>query len=94
MFRRILFAAACLFALGIAGPAMPSAEACPMCKAANETDDRLPRAYMASILFMLAMPATLVTGFGFAFWRLSKKQEALLAASEERPEEPFADDWR
>ncbi|MEX0702747.1 MAG: hypothetical protein WD069_11695 [Planctomycetales bacterium] len=75
MFRRVLFAAACLLALGTAGPLTGVAEACPMCKAANDTDDRLPRAYMTSILFMLAMPATLLTGFGFTFWRLSKKQQ-------------------
>ncbi|MEO1995951.1 MAG: hypothetical protein ABGZ17_11815, partial [Planctomycetaceae bacterium] len=40
---------------------------------ATETDDRLPRAYMYSILFMLSVPATIATGFGVSFYRLSKK---------------------
>src|SRR5690606_23098043 len=47
--------------------------ACPMCKVAAESDDRLPRAFMLSILFMLAMPFTLAAVFGTAFYRLSKK---------------------
>ncbi len=50
------------------------AEACPMCRQANETDDRLPRAYMYSILFMLSVPAMLVTGFGVGFYRLSRQR--------------------
>ena len=51
-----------------------AAWACPMCKAAAEADPRLPRAFMASILFMLAMPFTLLTCFGVAFYRLSKRR--------------------
>ena len=47
--------------------------ACPMCKAAAESDPRLPKAFLASILFMLAMPFTLLTAFGIGFYRLSKK---------------------
>ena len=56
------------------GPASSVASACPMCKSANESDDTnaLPRAYMYSILFMLSVPATLFTGFGIGFYRLSK----------------------
>lgn len=49
------------------------AMACPMCKAAAESDPKLPNAFLASILFMLAMPFTLATCFGVAFYRLSKK---------------------
>ena len=49
-----------------------------MCKAANETDDNLPRAYMYSILFMLAIPATLFTGFGIGIYRLNKREERLV----------------
>ena len=64
-----LFAAAVFFFPAVA-------DACPMCKAAAEADDRLPRAFFASILFMLAMPALLSTGFAVAFWRLSKRGEA------------------
>lgn len=57
------------------------APACPMCKVALEdTEDPVmmarPRAYMYSILFMLSMPATLLTGFGLAFYRLSQRQAA------------------
>ena len=47
--------------------------ACPMCQLAAESDDRLPRAYMYSILFMLSVPATIATGFGVSLYRLSKK---------------------
>jgi hypothetical protein len=49
------------------------ASACPMCKLATESDSRLPMAYMYSILFMMGMPATIMTGFGLGFWRLSRK---------------------
>jgi hypothetical protein len=48
--------------------------ACPSCKNANETDARRPRAYMYSILFMLGMPATVLTGFGIAFYRMSRRE--------------------
>jgi hypothetical protein len=44
-----------------------------MCKLANETDARLPMAYMYSILFMLGTPATVLTGFGIGFYRLSRQ---------------------
>ena len=40
-----------------------------MCQVANESkDDATPKAYMISILFMLAVPATLFTGFGIGFY--------------------------
>lgn len=65
-----------------------TAQACPSCKAANESDTRLPTAYMYSILFMLAMPATVFTGFGISFYRLSQKSrrehEAFLAENSEK----------
>ncbi|MEM9701589.1 MAG: hypothetical protein AAF907_04005 [Planctomycetota bacterium] len=67
--RRVLTAAA-LFMLLLALP--DAAEACPMCKSAAESDERLPRAFFASIMFMLGMPLALATGFGIFFWRLSK----------------------
>ncbi len=66
------------------------ADACPMCQVANEDDTNAaamarPRAYMYSILFMLAMPASLFTVFGISFYRLSQKRtamnEELLAAT-------------
>ncbi len=69
----------------------PAADACPMCKLANEqgTDPQAaavanarPRAYMYSILFMLSMPATLTAAFGLAFYRMHKRQLAELGATE------------
>ena len=50
------------------------AEACPGCKIANETDSRRPTAYMYSILFMLGMPATILSCFGIAFYRMSRRE--------------------
>lgn len=53
-----------------------------MCRAANESeeDNRLPRAYMYSILFMLAVPASLASGLGYSLYRLNKREQ-------------FADGW-
>jgi hypothetical protein len=70
--RRLLLISALFLGATAADPFTPAAEACPMCKAANETDSNLPRAYMLSILFMLGMPATLVAGFGLSFYRMSR----------------------
>lgn len=56
--------------------------ACPMCKNANEEVDSRPRAYMYSILFMLAVPATVFTGFGIGMYRLSKREQAAVDESE------------
>ena len=78
-----LIAAAAVLAAVAALPA--AAEACPMCKAASEADDRLPQAFFASILFMMSMPVALATGFGVAFWRLSKRPQ------DWRPEDYSAD---
>jgi hypothetical protein len=44
-----------------------------MCKLATESASRQPKAYMYSILFMMSMPATIMSGFGIAFYRLSRK---------------------
>ena len=88
MIRKLLLS----FAVVAASLAVvPAAEACPMCKLANEegTDPQAnavanarPRAYMYSILFMLSMPATLTGAFGLTFYRLHKRQEAELAAAD------------
>ena len=82
--RRILQKTTLILAFLAAAGAFPVAQetlmACPNCKNANETDDRKPKAYMYSILFMLAMPATVFSGFAFSFYRLSKKQQAMQAA--------------
>lgn len=55
-------------------------QACPSCKAANETDSRRPKAYMYSILFMLGVPATMATGFGVGFYRMNKRYRAAMDA--------------
>jgi hypothetical protein len=59
-----------------------AAWACPMCKAAAEADPKLPTAFMASILFMMAMPFTLLTCFGVAFYRLSRSSAAMMPPGE------------
>jgi hypothetical protein len=41
-----------------------AAQACPMCSQSIAEESLLPHAYMYSIIFMLAMPATVFTGFG------------------------------
>lgn len=85
--RRLFLLLALL--IGVMG-ATP-AHACPMCKYANENNQQSeaermrPKAYMYSILFMIAMPMTLASGYGFAFYRMSKKQQELMSI------EPFDD---
>lgn len=74
--RRQLLLAFFALSLAVLGPLASAAVACPMCKAANETVDALPRAYQASILFMLGVPAMVATGFGIGFYRLSRKLPA------------------
>lgn len=69
-----------LFMLVLSGAVVDSAVACPMCKEANESEgteevNNVPKAYMYSIFFMISMPATLLTGFGVTFYRLSKQQQ-------------------
>jgi hypothetical protein len=85
--RILTIVAALLLCLMAARPA----SACPMCKLAAESDSRLPKAYMYSILFMMGMPGTILTGFGVGFWRLSRKaarmqleagQQAVLGAAD------------
>ncbi|QDU36438.1 hypothetical protein Mal4_07240 [Maioricimonas rarisocia] len=79
---------------------VPSAQACPTCKVANESGQEsadanaVPRAYMYSILFMLSMPATLVTGFGIGFYRLWKKQQEMMQVQLPGDEGWIADDGR
>jgi hypothetical protein len=77
--RKSLLIAVLFAATAALGPLAPPANACPMCKAANESDpltgetNTKPQAYMWSILFMLSMPATLLGTFGFTFWRISRQ---------------------
>ncbi len=55
-------------------------QACPMCKAATEAsgDQRQPRAYMASILTMLGMPAVLFTVLGVSMYRIVLRESAVV----------------
>lgn len=66
----------------VVGLTAAPAQACPSCKAANATDNRLPLAFQASILFMLAVPTVLVSGLGVMLYRMNKLQVAAAAAFE------------
>lgn len=70
---RKLFVASLFSLAALLGPAVSQVQACPMCAKANEADDNRPKAYMYSILFMMAMPAVIFTGFGIGFYRLNKQ---------------------
>ena len=85
--KSTLLGVSLMFASGILPAFTSTAAACPNCKAANETDSRLPRAYMYSILFMIGMPATIFTGFGLSFYRMTKNAQrvAEAAAAEAAP---------
>jgi hypothetical protein len=78
--------------LGFAGPTVSTAQACPMCKIANEQDSLLPRAYMFSILFMMGTMFTLGGGVGVGMYFLSRKENAALEALEELPRPEGEDD--
>lgn len=78
--RRSLVLAGTLAACLIGGGGQP-VFACPMCKAATEEDDAKPRAYMYSILFMLAVPGTMVGGMAAGLVALSRRESASLAES-------------
>jgi hypothetical protein len=64
--------------LTLSAPAASVALACPMCKAATEEDDSKPRAYMYSIIFMLTVPATLVSGVTFSLVKMNRKEAGAL----------------
>ncbi len=56
--------------------------ACPFCREALAAkDNRIPMAYMYSILFMLGMPPTVLGGIGFAIYRAHKRHAVLTAES-------------
>lgn len=75
--RKLLLILSLVLFLGVA-----QAQACPSCKAANSSNSRLPLAYQASILFMLAVPFGLAFGGGYLLYKLNKVQEAATAAFE------------
>jgi hypothetical protein len=92
MFRKLLLTIAVAAGSVAFSPVAPVAEACPMCKLANEEGTNTqeaaaanarPKAYMYSILFMLSMPATLLSAFGLSFYRIHRRQQAELSAAAE-----------
>lgn len=103
--RRTILRLTLIAGLAFAGAnlAVPTpASACPMCQLANENGDEeskektpenvRPKAYMYSILFMLSMPAVLVTGFSIGFYRLSKRKAAEELANAPGSTHHIADD--
>jgi hypothetical protein len=70
-------------ALVLSGVLAQAASACPMCNQSIAEEDKLPKAYMVSILFMLGMPATIFTTAGilihFKIRKYNAEQAALLA---------------
>ncbi|HVJ85885.1 MAG TPA: hypothetical protein VM452_09595 [Caulifigura sp.] len=90
MTRSALRRLAALPVLAVVLAAPVPADACPLCKLANESkqcneeENRRPQAYMYSILFMLSMPATLLTGFSFGFYRVWKNHQ-LITGPQEMP---------
>ncbi len=81
MLRRIVLAVVLL--LGAVGPLAQSAQACPMCKIANEQDSLLPKAYMYSILFMMGMIFTIGGGIGYGMYLLGRKENAAIEGWEQ-----------
>ena len=92
------FLAAILLMTILTGAMQPATvAACPMCKVANEDAPAMgadgfpldtnarPRAYMYSILFMLSMPALLLSGFGIAFYRMTRRARLAVVRSPDGP---------
>ncbi len=69
-----------ILAVGMCIAFAAPASACPNCKATNDDDKRAAQGYMYSILFMIGMPATLFTGFGISFYRMTKRAAAAAEA--------------
>ena len=82
--RWLLVLSVAILVCGMAEPLL----ACPFCREAlaSNKDNRIPMAYMYSILFMLGMPPTVLGGIGFAIYRACRKHAAATAA--ERSAEP------
>ncbi len=76
---RWLLIVAIAFCANLVSGSLQQASACPMCKAATEEDDAKPRAYMYSILFMLAVPGTMVGGMAAGLVAVSRRESASLA---------------
>lgn len=80
MWRRLVLSMTLLLGVGLFTPVAQPAQACPMCKIANEQDSLLPRAYMYSILFMMGMMFSLGGGVAFCVYHLNRKENAALEA--------------
>jgi len=77
--KLIRIAAVLLFAgLLTGGGLVDSAEACPLCKAAAEEDSNQAKAYMYSILFMLAVPGMIFGGLTAGLIRLGLKEAKVM----------------
>lgn len=91
MTSKILMIPVLAVVLTLSAPAASTALACPMCKAANEEDDAKPKAYMYSILFMLTVPAALVSGVTFSLFKMSRNEAEALRDSGLSDEESDSD---
>lgn len=91
MTSKILMIPVLAVVLTLSAPAASTALACPMCKAANEEDDAKPKAYMYSILFMLTVPAALVSGVTFSLFKMSRNEAEALRDSGLSDEESDGD---
>lgn len=72
-----------LFALTLMVSTPQVTSACPMCKAAAEQDENQPKAYMYSILFMLAMPAVIFGSFGYGLYRMNQRENEFAPLNEQ-----------
>lgn len=88
--RRLLPLLLIAFLAGTTTLGVPqTASACPMCKTANEQDEKRPKAYMYSILFMLAMPTIIFGSFGYGLYVMNKREtedEQQFLAGQDGPE--------
>ncbi len=80
-----------IFSLTLVLALSASASACPMCKVATEdtasasSDPNAalqPKAYAASIAFMLAVPAAIFSTLGYGLYRMSKAESQALTRNE------------
>ena len=65
----------------MAGPASQSVLACPMCRAANETDDPQPRAYMYSILFMMGTVTCVFGAVTVVLYKVGQREALAMQTS-------------
>ena len=80
MLRRLVLSMSLVLGVALFGPVAQPAQACPMCKVANEQDALLPQAYMYSILFMMGMMFSIGGGVGLCVFYVSRKDNAALDA--------------